>query len=88
LLTHRELERLVLDNAFDHGDHPILRQHAKVCAIDTDPAGNIKPSKAAASQRIDGVAAGCMAIGIALRDTDEVGESVYEQMARERAEAA
>jgi len=84
----KELERLVLDNAFDHGDHPILRQHAKVCAIDTDPAGNIKPSKAAASQRIDGVAAGCMAIGIALRDTDEVGESVYEQMARERAEAA
>jgi hypothetical protein len=66
----------------------VLRQHAKVCAIDSDPAGNIKPSKEGSSQRIDGVAGTVMALGIALRDQGEPEESIYEKLARERAEAA
>ena len=64
----KELERLVLANGFHHGGHPLLRQHAKAVAIDTDAAGNIKPSKQGSSQRIDGIVGGVMAIGISSKD--------------------
>lgn len=84
----KELQRLVLSNGVHHGGHPLLRQHAKVCAIEgPDPADNIKPSKESSPQRIDAIAASVMAIGIALHDQGEEEESVYEKLARERAEA-
>jgi phage terminase large subunit-like protein len=69
--------RLVLAGGFDHGGHPVLRQHAKVCAVESDAAGNIKPSKEGSSQRIDGVVAGVMALGIAVKDSGSK-VSVYE----------
>jgi hypothetical protein len=75
----KELERLVIDNAFDHGGHPVLRQHAKVCAVETDPAGNIKPSKEGSSQRIDGIVAGHGDRHRAARP-GEPEESVYEKI--------
>ncbi|MBI1405697.1 MAG: terminase large subunit [Caulobacter sp.] len=64
----KELERLVLANAFHHGGHPVLARHARAVAIQTDPAGNIKPAKDKSSQRIDGIVALCMALGIAAQD--------------------
>lgn len=66
----KELERLVIDNALHHGAHPVLRQHVRAVAVETDAQGNIKPSKAASSERIDGVVAHVMAIGLALRSVD------------------
>lgn len=83
----KELERLVLCNGFHHGGHPVLRQHAKVCAVEQDAAGNIKPSKEGSSQRIDGIPAGIMALGISLKDTGEEEEGLYEKLARQRREA-
>jgi phage terminase large subunit-like protein len=74
----KELERLVLANGFHHGGHPVLRQHAKVVAIETDPADNIKPAKNKSSQRIDGIVAAIMALGISANgivDTTSVYES-------------
>ncbi|WP_084632916.1 terminase large subunit [Pleomorphomonas oryzae] len=62
----KELERLVMSNGFHHGGHPMLRRHAQVVAIESDPAGNIKPAKNKSAERIDGIVAGVMAIGIAL----------------------
>lgn len=64
----KELERLVMSNGFHHGGHPVLRDHAKAVAVETDAAGNIKPSKGKSSLRIDGIAALTMALGIAARD--------------------
>lgn len=64
----KELERLVLANAFHHGGHPLLRRHAQAVAVETDAAGNIKPSKAKSTQRIDGIVSGVMAIGISAQD--------------------
>lgn len=64
----KDLERLVIANGFHHGGHPLLRQHAKVVAVETDAAENIKPSKAKSNQRIDAVVALVMAIGIAIKD--------------------
>lgn len=75
----KELERLVLANGFHHGGHPVLARHARAVAIQTDPAGNIKPAKDKSSQRIDGIVALCMALGIAAKDPgkEEAGLSDY-----------
>ncbi|MBX3543590.1 terminase TerL endonuclease subunit [Chelatococcus sp.] len=73
----KELERLVLCNGFHHGGHPVLRRHAQVVAVETDPAGNIKPAKNKSTERIDGIVGLCMAIGIAAKDTGDF-RSVYE----------
>jgi len=72
-----ELERLVLSNGFHHGGHPVLRRHAQVVAVETDPAGNIKPAKNKSTERIDGIVAQVMAMGIAAKDEGD-GQSVYE----------
>lgn len=67
----KELERLTLCNGFHHGGHPVLRRHAQVVAVRSDPAGNIKPDKSKTTERIDGVVALCMALGIAAKDRPE-----------------
>lgn len=61
----KDIEALVLRNGLHHGGHPILRQHVRVVTVDENPAGDIKPSKAKAKTRIDGVVAMVMAKGIA-----------------------
>jgi phage terminase large subunit-like protein len=64
----KRLEELVLSGKLIHGDHPILRAQAAQVMIETDPAGNIKPSKRASgskanSERIDGIVALVMGLG-------------------------
>ncbi|OPZ41953.1 MAG: Phage Terminase [Actinobacteria bacterium ADurb.BinA094] len=59
----RELERLVLGRRLAHGGHPVLRWMAGNVAVKLDPAGNAKPDKAAAADRIDGIVALAMAVG-------------------------
>ncbi len=53
----KEIERLVLDSDFCHGGHPVSRWCAANVAVETDASGNIKPSKAKSTERIDGMAA-------------------------------
>ena len=65
----KELERLVLRNGFYHGGHPVLRRHAQVVAVEQDAADNIKPAKNKSTERIDGIAALVMALGISAKDT-------------------
>jgi len=77
----KELERLVLANGFHHGGHPVLRRHAQAVAVETDAAGNIKPSKAKSTQRIDGIAALTMALGISAHDTGPRRKSFWEEAA-------
>jgi phage terminase large subunit-like protein len=85
----KQLETLVLSNGFHHGGHPVLRQHARVVAIEgPDAADNIKPAKNKSNQRIDGIVAMVMAIGIASKGDVVPAESVYEKIARQRQEAA
>ncbi|RVD13559.1 terminase large subunit [Mesorhizobium sp. M7A.F.Ca.ET.027.02.1.1] len=67
----KELERLVLCNGFHHGGHPVLRRHAQVVAVEMDAADNIKPAKNKSTERVDGIVAGTMAIGIATKDKGE-----------------
>jgi phage terminase large subunit-like protein len=62
----KKFEELVVSKKLRHGGHPVLRWMVSNVASRTDPAGNIKPDKAASSDRIDGVVASIMALGRAI----------------------
>ena len=66
----KEWEKLVFDGKINHGGNPVLRWMMSCVEIQTDPADNIKPVKPArhtSKARIDGIIAGIMAIGWAVR---------------------
>jgi phage terminase large subunit-like protein len=73
----KELETLVLSKRLVHGGHPVLTWCASNVAVETDPAGNIKPSKRRARDRIDGVAALVTALSRAMVQAAPV-VSIYE----------
>lgn len=60
----RMLEGLIIDGTLRHGGHPVLRWMAGNVAIETDAAGNIKPSKKASTEKIDGIVALIMGLGV------------------------
>lgn len=55
-------EQLVIRGGLRHGDNPVSRWMARNVALETDSAGNIKPSKKKSTEKIDGVIASVMAI--------------------------
>jgi phage terminase large subunit-like protein len=73
----KELMNLVLSKKIRHGGHPVLNWNADNMVVSQDPAANIKPDKAKATQKIDGMVALIMAIDRASRHKGEE-ESVYE----------
>lgn len=83
----RELEAALLSGKVRHGDHPVLETCAKNAVVTMDPAGGRKLNKAKAAGRIDGMVALTMAFGVAPTEPDTF-ESVFEQRARLRREAA
>ena len=61
----KQFEALVVGGKLLHGGHPVLTWQAGNVAIQSDSAaGNIKPSKARSTERIDGIVSLVMAIGI------------------------
>ena len=74
----KQFEKLVVGHALAHGNNPVLRWMAGNVAAEQDAAGNIKPSKSKSGERIDGIVAGIMALGLAIA-APEQGPSVYEQ---------
>ena len=68
---------LVLSKKINHGGHPILRWNADNLVVATDPAGNLKPDKSKATQKIDGCVALIMALDRATRHAPEI-KSRYE----------
>ena len=73
----KEFEAMVLSKRVIHNDHPVLRWMAANAAIDMDAAGNIKPSKKLAREKIDGIVASIMAMGLHLT-LEPNRPSVYE----------
>lgn len=67
-------ERALLGGNMQHNGNPLLRWQAGNVIVETDPAGNRKPTKAKSLDRIDGIVSAIMACGLAA--TDE-GETVY-----------
>lgn len=70
----KRLETLILNKEFVHNGNPVLTNHMDNMVINRDPAGNIKPDKAKATQKIDGIVANI--IGLAVFD-DKTEESIY-----------
>jgi len=73
----KELMNIVLSGRLAHGGNPVLRWNADNMVVQQDPAGNIKPDKAKATQRIDGMVALIMALARAVIHRGE-DRSVYE----------
>ena len=74
----KELMNIVLSKKLDHGAHPVLRWCADNIVVTEDPAGNLKPDKAKATQRIDGMVALIMGLGRAILHPMDDGKSIYE----------
>ncbi len=72
----KDFERLVLAEQIDAGGHPCMRWQIDHVSYRQDDAGNIKPSKNRSAEKIDGVVALIMAIGMMFGFVDET--SVYE----------
>jgi phage terminase large subunit-like protein len=64
----KALEKAVLERTLHHDGHPILRWNVSNVSVDIDHAGNIQPSKAKSTERIDGVSALVMALDAMHRD--------------------
>lgn len=62
----KELEKLVISQRIAHGGNPVLRWMASNVMLETDAAGNVKPSKKKSRERIDGIVATVMALGRAM----------------------
>ena len=77
----KELLALLIEARIRVGSNPVLRWMASNMTVKMDPAGNVKPDKGAATEKIDGMVALIMALGLSL--AEEIETNVYE----ERAEA-
>lgn len=63
----KEFYRLLMEGRIIHGGNPVLRWMAGNVVIDTDPAGNIKVTKAKSKEKIDGIVAAIMALDRCIR---------------------
>lgn len=68
-------ERVVFDKRMEHNGNPLLRWQARNVIVETDAAGNRKPTKSKSLDRIDGFVTAIIACGLANRDE---GPKVYE----------
>jgi phage terminase large subunit-like protein len=68
----KEMYRMVLAGELRHQGCPLLTWEVENTAIKTDPGDGQMPDKAASSQRIDGVVAGIMALGLAIHKQNDM----------------
>ena len=73
----KETERLILSRQLYHTGCPVLRWNLANVAVAQDPAGNVKPDRAKSREKIDGIVALIMAIGVAAGSSRQT--SVYEE---------
>lgn len=68
---------LLMKGEIIHGGNPVMRWMAGNVVVETDPAGNIKPTKAKSAEKIDGIVAAIMALDRSIRNAGQQG-SVYD----------
>jgi phage terminase large subunit-like protein len=73
----KELMNLVLNKKIRHGGNPVLRWNIDNLVVRTDPAGNMKPDKEKATNKIDGAVAMIMGLDRAVKHAGN-GPSTYE----------
>jgi phage terminase large subunit-like protein len=72
----KELQRLLLEGRYRHGPNGCLRWQVDNFAVEMDASGNVKPSKARAGDKIDGLVASVMALDRVMRAA--TATSIYE----------
>lgn len=72
----KELEKMLVSEGMAHDGNPVLDWMASNVAVESDPAGNIKPSKSKSTEKIDGIAA--IVTGMARAMAVLLEDSVYE----------
>jgi phage terminase large subunit-like protein len=70
----KELLKMIVAAEFEHGNNPVLNWMADNLVVSQDPAGNFKPDKSKAREKIDGVVALIMAIGRSAANPDAMGD--------------
>jgi len=73
----KEFQRMIVGGEIEHDDNPVLAWNINNMMVDQDAAGNVKPSKAKSTSRIDGAVASIMAVGRAIL-VEGNGQSIYE----------
>lgn len=71
----KRLGQLILEQKLIHFGHPVLRWNFAHTVVDVDAAENLKPSKDKSTDRIDGIVALVVAIGMSLATR----KSVYDE---------
>jgi phage terminase large subunit-like protein len=74
----KEFERMVLSNEIEHGNNPVAKWMAQNAAVERDAAGNIKPTKEKAANKIDGISAAVTAMALFITPEGGAKPSVYE----------
>jgi len=73
----KELLKRITSGQFHHGGNPVLNWMASNVQAEQDAEGNIKPSKKRSKEKIDGIVASVMALGMMMIE-GESPKSVYE----------
>lgn len=73
----KEFYKLLMEGRIIHGGNPVMAWMAGNVVVDTDPAGNIKPTKAKSPEKIDGIVAAIMALDRCIRHEQQ--GSVYDE---------
>ncbi|HVQ09536.1 MAG TPA: terminase TerL endonuclease subunit [Allosphingosinicella sp.] len=67
----KHFERLVFAGILDHGGHPLLRWMAGNAVVRFDENMNFMPAKKRSAEKIDGIVATVMGIGVAMADHEQ-----------------
>lgn len=70
----KEILRLVLSKRYVHGGDPVMRWMVDNLAVTMDASGNVKPDKARAAEKIDGVSAAVTAMAEFMGATEAEAE--------------
>ena len=73
----KEFYKLLMEGRIIHGGNPVMRWMSGNVVVDTDPAGNIKCTKAKSPEKIDGIVAAIMALDRCIRHENTA--SVYDE---------
>ena len=71
--------KIVIGIKYVNDMHPVLRWNFDNVCVETDAAGNIKPSKKRSTERIDGAVATIMGLDRAIRNMNATSSSVYDE---------
>jgi phage terminase large subunit-like protein len=74
----KHFERLIYAGLFDHGGHPVLRWMAGHVVVHFDRNLNFAPAKDKSSEKIDGIVASVMAVGLACNDNGPTKKSFWD----------